>query len=66
VPYNLLGYFIMLTLPRAVSLKVTVLVTGTLLTLMNIYELMVLDLGFNISVLAMISFIKQMMLAANY
>jgi hypothetical protein len=66
IPFNLISFFIMALLPRNYCLSLTLVVTGLLLTLMNAYEMAKGDLGFNISLLAMISFIKQMMIAANY
>ena len=66
IPYNMIAYICMLCIPRKYSHIVTISTTGLLLTLSNIIEMIDGETGFNVSTLAMITFVKQMMIAVNY
>lgn len=62
----MIGYVCMLIFPRKYSHVIVILTTGGLLTLGNIIEHYKEETGYNISTLAMITFVKQYMLATNY
>jgi lysophospholipid acyltransferase len=66
IPYNMIGYFVMLLMPRKLAPYVIIFTTGGLLTIENYYEMLTEDTTFNVSVLMMINFCKQWMLALNY
>ena len=66
IPYNMIAYISMWCMPRKYSHIITIFTTGLLLTLSNIVEMIESETGFNVSTLAMITFVKQMMIALNY
>jgi|688.fasta_scaffold141358_1 lysophospholipid acyltransferase len=66
IPYNMIGYLSMSLMPRFLAPYVVILTTGSLLTAGNYYEMITEDTTFNVSILMMITFCKQWMLAINY
>ena len=66
IPYNMTGYVTMLLMPRKFAVYIIIFVTGGLLTVGNYYEMLTEDITFNVSVLMMITFCKQFMVAINY
>ena len=66
VPYNMIGYVFMSCAPRKHAHYYVIFLSGFLLTISNIIEQIEGDTGYNVSTLAMITFVKQTMLAINY
>jgi hypothetical protein len=66
VPYNMIGYVFMSFAPRKHAHYYVIFLSGFLLSISNIIEQIEGDTGYNVSTLAMITFVKQTMLAINY
>lgn len=58
IPYNMYGYVSMLLLPRKYAVVAILIVSGGILTVGNYYEMLCEDLGYNVSLLMMITFCK--------
>lgn len=58
IAYNMIGYTFMKFGPRKYSHYISILLSGSLLTVGNIYEMVEGTIGYNISTLCMITFVK--------
>ena len=66
IPFNMLGYFFMNVLPRDKQHTFVMIFCGAMLTAFNMNAYLNDDLGYNASVLAMITYVKQYIIATNY
>lgn len=66
IPYSLIGYFAMHFAPRDKVHTVTILITGLILTVTNLFEQLIDTVTLNVSTIAMMTFVKQMMITCNY
>lgn len=66
IPYSLIGYFCIQLCDRKTCHFYTMALTGVFLTGTNIFEQIVKATGFNVSTLAMITFVKQWQVTINY
>lgn len=58
IAYNMIGYTFMRFGPRKYSHYIAILLSGFLLTIGNVYEMVEGTIGYNISTLCMITFVK--------
>lgn len=66
IPYNMIGYFAMVFLPRQYAIIAIVVISGGILTIENYRMMMIEELGFKVKCIMMITFCKMHMLSCNY
>ena len=66
VPFNMIGYVFMSCAPRKHAHYYVIFLSGFILLITNVIKQIVGDTGYNVSAIAMITFVKQTILAINY